>query len=87
MVPEIISDPAIMCGKPVLKGTRLTVECVLERIRAGMSVDELQETHEALTPQAVQVCLDFAAQNRLGSGDDNTARYLASSGDWLSCTV
>ena len=41
MINLIISNPKIMMGKPVIKGTRITVELVLEKIAAGESVDQI----------------------------------------------
>ncbi len=41
----IISDPQIMMGKPVILGTRITVELVLEKLAAGETVEQLLEAH------------------------------------------
>ena len=38
---RIVSDPKIMLGKPVIKGTRITVELIQKKLSEGMSVDEL----------------------------------------------
>jgi uncharacterized protein (DUF433 family) len=59
--PLIVSDPNVMMGKPVIAGTRITVELVLEELAAGTSVDELIAGHPALTPEAVSAALKFAA--------------------------
>jgi uncharacterized protein (DUF433 family) len=39
--PEIVSDPAVMMGKPVLAGTRITVEHILRELAAGTTIDQL----------------------------------------------
>lgn len=57
----ITSDPNVMMGKPVVAGTRITVELILEELAAGTSVDELIAGHPALTPDAVSAALKFAA--------------------------
>jgi uncharacterized protein (DUF433 family) len=60
--PLIISDPAVMMGKPVVAGTRLTVEFILEELAAGTPVGQLVASHPRLTPAAVSAALAFAAQ-------------------------
>lgn len=65
MEPEdrlIISDPAVMMGKPVIAGTRITVELILEKLAAGETVEQLLEAHPRLTRQAIQAALAFAAE-------------------------
>lgn len=57
----IVSDPAIMMGKPVIAGTRLTVELILEKLAAGESIDQLLEAHPRLTSDAIHAALAFAA--------------------------
>ncbi|HRQ40526.1 MAG TPA: DUF433 domain-containing protein [Chloroflexota bacterium] len=58
----IISDPKIMMGKPVIAGTRITVELILEKMAAGESIEQLLDAHPRLTKQAIQAALAFAAQ-------------------------
>ena len=43
------SDPAVMMGKPVVAGTRITVEQILEEVGAGRSIEQLLEAHPRLT--------------------------------------
>lgn len=57
----IISDPAIMMGKPVIAGTRITVELILEKLAAGETVDQILDAHPRLTRDAIQAALAFAA--------------------------
>ncbi len=49
----ITSDPRIMLGKPVVVGTRITVEYILEELAAGTTIDELVEEHPRLTREGV----------------------------------
>jgi uncharacterized protein (DUF433 family) len=58
----IVSDPAVMMGKPVIVGTRITVELVLEKLAAGESVEQILEAYPRLTKVAVLAAIDFAAQ-------------------------
>ena len=60
--PLIHSDPKVMMGKPVIAGTRITVELILEKLAAGESIEQLLEAHPRLTHQAILAALDFAAQ-------------------------
>ena len=58
----IVSDPAVMMGKPVIAGTRITVEQILEKLAADESIEQILEAHPRLTKQAVLAALGFAAQ-------------------------
>jgi uncharacterized protein (DUF433 family) len=60
--PLIVSGPAIIMGKPVVAGTRLTVELILEKLAAGESIEQVLEAHPRLTREAVLAALDFAAR-------------------------
>jgi uncharacterized protein (DUF433 family) len=62
MDARVVSDPKIMMGKPVLAGTRITVESILERLGAGESADNLLEAHPRLTKEMIEAALTFAAQ-------------------------
>lgn len=50
----IVSDPKVMMGKPVVAGTRITVELILEKLAAGESVEQVLEARPRLTREAVQ---------------------------------
>jgi uncharacterized protein (DUF433 family) len=58
---NIISDPAIMLGKPVVAGTRITVELILEKLAAGETQTQILEAHPRLTAEGIQAALAFAA--------------------------
>jgi uncharacterized protein (DUF433 family) len=57
----IQSDPSIMMGKPVIAGTRITVELILEKLGAGETVDQMLAAHPCLTREAIAAALAFAA--------------------------
>ncbi len=57
----IQSDPKVMMGKPVVAGTRITVELILEKLAAGETVEQILEAHPRLTREAVWAALQFAA--------------------------
>jgi uncharacterized protein (DUF433 family) len=55
MNKELIqSDPSIMLGKPVIAGTRVTVELILEKLAAGETIEQLLEAHPRLTQEAIR---------------------------------
>ncbi len=58
----IISDPAIMMGKPVIAGTRITVELILEKLAAGETIPQIVASHPRLTEDAVRAAMAFAAE-------------------------
>lgn len=59
----IESNPKIMFGKPVIKGTRITVELILEKIAAGESVEDILSQHPHLDKEKVSSAVRFALQN------------------------
>ena len=60
-VVQIVTDPAIMTGKPVVAGTRITVELILDKLAAGETIEQVLAAHPRLTKEAIQACFDFAA--------------------------
>ncbi len=63
MVYQFIEfNPKIMMGKPVIKGTRITIELILEKLAAGETVEQILEAHPRVTKPAVQGALEFAVQ-------------------------
>ncbi len=63
MEPLIVSNPKVMLGKPVIKGTRITVEHLLEEMAGGRSIDELLDAYPHLTREGIQAALIFAAES------------------------
>jgi uncharacterized protein (DUF433 family) len=58
----IQSDPNVMMGKPVIVGTRITVELILEKLAAGETAEELLESHPRLTREGILAALAYAAE-------------------------
>jgi len=58
----IQSDPLILMGKPVVAGTRITVELILEKLSEGETIERILEAHPRLTREGVLAALNFAAQ-------------------------
>ena len=58
---KIEINPRVMMGKPVIKGTRITVELILEELSAGKMPEDLLKAYPRLTPDAILAALAFAA--------------------------
>ncbi len=58
----IQANPKVMMGKPVVAGTRITVELILEKLAAGETIEQLLQAHPRLTNGAILAALAFAAQ-------------------------
>lgn len=58
---RIAADPAIMMGKPCIKGTRITVELLLRKLAAGWSFADVSDAYPNLTEDDLRAALDFAA--------------------------
>ena len=58
----IVSDPKVMMGKPVIRGTRITVEGIVERLGAGETIEAIVAVHPRLTREAVLAAVSFAAE-------------------------
>ena len=58
----IVVDPGVMMGKPVVEGTRITVEQILEELGAGRTIEELLEAHPRLTREGVLAAVRFGAE-------------------------
>lgn len=59
----IVADPAVMLGKPVVEGTRITVESILEKLAAGEEIEQLLDAHPRLTREGVLAALAYAAES------------------------
>jgi uncharacterized protein (DUF433 family) len=63
LLKRITLDPKVMIGKPVIKGTRLTVEYILNLLGHGSTVDEIIGEYHGLTREDVQACILFATKS------------------------
>jgi uncharacterized protein (DUF433 family) len=55
-------NPNVMMGKPVIRGTRITVEHILEKLGAGESIEQLLVAHPRLTREAILAAIEFGAK-------------------------
>lgn len=67
LLERIALDPEVMTGKPVIKGTRLTVEYVLNVLAHGTTEEEILEEYSGLTREGICACLLFGARSLSGS--------------------
>ncbi|NPA91870.1 MAG: DUF433 domain-containing protein [Chloroflexi bacterium] len=63
LLRRIVIDPKVMVGKPVIRGTRLTVDYILNLLAHGASVEEILEEYEGLTEEDIRACLLFASRS------------------------
>ncbi len=59
-------NPKIMMGKPVIKGTRITVELLLEKLSSGETEEDILLSHPHITKDNIKAALGFAAQSLKG---------------------
>ena len=57
---RIVGDPAILVGKPVIRGTRLAVEFIIELLAEGWSETEILRNYHGITHADIQACLAYA---------------------------
>jgi len=62
MAERITINPDICNGRPVVHGTRIAVQTVLEFLAAGDSIEEVLEEYPSLTRDDIQACLDYASR-------------------------
>ena len=62
LLARITFDPKVMVGKPTVKGTRLTVDYILNLLAHGATAAEITQEYEGLTEQDIQACFLFATK-------------------------
>jgi uncharacterized protein (DUF433 family) len=73
---HIVTDPAILVGKPVIKGTRISVELILGWLANGWTFEQVLESYPHITRDDIQAALAFAAE-RLHEEDYIPLPHLA----------
>lgn len=77
LLERVESNPEIMLGKPVIRGTRVTVEILLEKLAADIPMDEILEDYPFLSRQDILAALAYAGQ---ALGTDELLPALATHG-------
>jgi len=68
LLERIVLDPAVMTGKPVIKGTRLTVDFILNLFAHGATTQEILDEYQGLTPDDIRACFLFATKTMRDTG-------------------
>ncbi len=63
LLERITLNPKVMVGKPVIRGTRLTVEFILNLLAHGATTAEILDEYDGLTPEDIRACLLFARES------------------------
>ena len=63
MLERIVINPKVLVGKPVIKGTRLSVEYILGLLAQGATFNEILQEYDGLTSEDIQACLLFATKS------------------------
>jgi uncharacterized protein (DUF433 family) len=58
---RIILDPAILVGKPIIRGTRIAVEFIIDLLAQGWSTDEILRNYPGLSLEDIHACLGYAS--------------------------
>jgi len=59
---RITVDPSILVGKPIIRGTRMSVEFIVDLLGRGWTVEEVLREYDHLTPADIQACLAYAGE-------------------------
>ena len=59
---RITVDPSVLTGKPIIKGTRISVEFVIDLLARGWSTEEILREYNHLSQQDIQACLAYASE-------------------------
>jgi uncharacterized protein (DUF433 family) len=59
---RIVIDPAVLVGKPIVKGTRISVEFVVDLLGRGWTAGQILDEFDHLTPEDIQACLAYASE-------------------------
>ena len=62
MTNLIVANPEVMTGKPVIRGTRITVELILQEFAVGYSEDDILAAHPHITREGIRAAVDFGAR-------------------------
>jgi uncharacterized protein (DUF433 family) len=64
LLRRVVSDPKIMVGKPVVRGTRIQIEMIVRMVAQGTTTDEILADYPSLKPNDIQAALQFGEQVR-----------------------
>jgi len=67
LLERITINPQVMVGRPVIRGTRLTVQYILNLLAHGATIDEILDEYQGLTIEDIQACFLFATKSLANS--------------------
>ena len=59
---RIVADPNVLVGKPVIKGTRISVELVMDLLASGYTPDQIHQQYDHVTTDDIHACLAYARE-------------------------
>ena len=59
---RIVVDPKVLVGKPIIKGTRISVEFVIDLLARGWTAEQILKEYDHLTGDGIRACLTYAAE-------------------------
>lgn len=59
---RIVFNPDVLSGKPIIKGTRISVEFILELLSSGMTIEDIKEEYPHLKKEDILAAIDYAAK-------------------------
>lgn len=62
LLDRIVSDPRVLTGKPLIRGTRISVELTLKLLAQGWTYDEIVDDYPHIKTDDIRACLEFASQ-------------------------
>jgi uncharacterized protein (DUF433 family) len=62
LTDRIVIDPGIIAGKPIIKGTRIAVEFLVDLLGQGWSIQQILDNYPGIQPEDVKACLTYAAK-------------------------
>jgi uncharacterized protein (DUF433 family) len=74
----IAADPAVLVGKPTIKGTRISVELILEQLISTLDVNEVLASYPQLAPDEIRACLEYALELVIDEFEASRSRDTAS---------
>jgi uncharacterized protein (DUF433 family) len=72
---RIIVDPKILVGKPVIKGTRIAVEFVIDLLARGWTTEQILREYDHLTVEDIHACLAYPAELASGRGGISSGKF------------
>jgi uncharacterized protein (DUF433 family) len=87
ILSRITANPEIFCGKPIIRGMRISVESILGLLAQGASIEELLEDYPELEHEDIQACIAYAHAVIANDSIDSLVVHTSSQREWLSSEI